>query len=187
MRRRVGSAERRPPSRQSKPLVLVVCAGERTEPAYFKGLRDFVASRAVDIKLVARPKAPVQMVEFAGTRGTGFDEVWCVFDVDNFDIATAVQVAGEFDVQLGVSNPCFELWLLLHLEDCRARLDGYKAVAAKLRKHFPAYDKAQLRFADFVTGLDEAVARARALDETGTKFEENPTTSVWRLVERITG
>lgn len=46
------------------------------------------------------------------------DELWAVFDVDQQKVqslAGAVQVAKSRGVRLAGSNPCFELWLLLHL------------------------------------------------------------------------
>jgi hypothetical protein len=60
-------------------------------------------------------------------------------------------------------------------------------VAARLRRHLPGYDKADLVYADYATGLADAVARAKGLDGTGTQHLINPSTSAWRLVEKIMG
>jgi hypothetical protein len=51
----------------------------------------------------------------------------------------------------------------------------------------PGYDKARLVFADYARGVDDAVARAKRLDPDGVGYQRNPSTSVWRLVERIIG
>ena len=117
----------------------------------------------------------------------GFDRVWCVTDVDDFDMSSATRLAAAERIELAVSNPCFELWLLLHHEDCRAHLSGYSAVLAKLRKHVPDYDKSRLAFSDFSHGVVDAVSRAIRLDPTAAQYAKNPSTSVWRLVEMITG
>jgi transcription termination factor Rho len=87
--------------------VLVVCASERTEAAYFTGLRDSIDNRAVDVRIVRRPKAPVQVVQYAveyAKRATAdFDEIWCVFDVDEFDITELAHA----------NNPSTSVWRLV--------------------------------------------------------------------------
>jgi hypothetical protein len=48
------------------------------------------------------------------------DEYWAVFDVDHHreeELTTAAALAERHGYQLAGSNPCFELWLLLHLTD----------------------------------------------------------------------
>lgn len=56
------------------------------------------------------------------------DRVWCIFDVDiNYqnpdakgtkrkEIEAAYKVAYKSDIKLGISNPCFEIWYLLHFK-----------------------------------------------------------------------
>jgi hypothetical protein len=156
----------------------------RTEADYLRGLRDSAANAAVDIKVVLKPRSPREVVAFASTfvGGTArdFDEVWCVFDVDDFDIDTAVREAERRGLLLAVSDPCFELWLLLHHESCTAYQDGYRAVERRLRKHVSNYDKSRLDFRDYEPGLPEAIRRAEKLARTG-----NPSTGMWRLARRI--
>jgi hypothetical protein len=54
------------------------------------------------------------------------DEVWCVFDVDEHPkLAEARDQANANGIQLAVSNPCFELWLLLHFQEHRAHAGGH--------------------------------------------------------------
>lgn len=168
-------------------MVLVVCGSENTEVAYLKGLRGLGANRAVDLRIVPRPKAPAQVVAYAigYAKGREFDEVWCVFDVDSFDLTDAARTARAAGVRLAVSNPCFELWLLLHHEDCRAHLTGYPQVAQRLRRHLPEYDKGRLSFDDFAKGVTDAVDRSRALEPTGADFTCNPSTGMWCLAEKI--
>ena len=49
------------------------------------------------------------------------------------------------------------------------------------------YDKAELDFADYAGRVSDAVKRARTIDDTGTDHLRNPSTSMWRLTEKITG
>jgi hypothetical protein len=179
--------------RRSAPApytILVYCGGLRTEPDYLKGLRDRLRRGAVTVKVRQEGVDPSSLIRAAAAyrdRKSGtYDEVWCVVDIDQFDIVAAVAEAGRRKVNLAVSNPCFELWLLLHHTDCRSHCAGYDDVVRRLKRYVPAYDKARLRFTDYAGGVDDATKRAKGLDPTGTKHQRNPTTSVWRLVEKIT-
>jgi len=96
-------------------------------------------------------------------------------------VTAAVAPAGD-DIKPAISNPCFELWLLLHHEDCAAHCAGCREVHARLRKHLPHYDKTRPRFADFAAGPDQAVRRAEKLGDDHTR---NPSTGVWRLVDAV--
>jgi len=152
--------------------------------AYLVGLWRARGDSSVSLTVKVRAIDPTGLVDYAGRmvrhRGEQFDEIYCVVDVDEFDIATAVRTAANRGIELAVSNPCFELWLLLHHEDCTAYVDGYAAVVRRLRKHLPAYAKADLDFADFADSVAAAIERAKAL-EAG----RNPSTTIWLLVERI--
>jgi hypothetical protein len=184
MPRRSNAAGRRRSVRSSLPVLLIVCSGESTEQAYLDGLRSSVRNKVVQVKLDSKPRAPLQVVDYAIKRRRQsleeVDELWCVFDVDHYEIDGAVRLAAEQNVELAISTPCFELWLLLHLEDCATHLADYKAVARRLKKHLPKYDKRRLDFGDYVTGVADAIRRAEKLGDSG-----NPSTGMWRLATRI--
>ncbi|GAA2633168.1 RloB family protein [Paractinoplanes durhamensis] len=158
---------------------------ERTETAYLKGLRDHFTAMAVNI--VEKPGAPDQLVKHTRQLAAraDYDEVWCMTDVDHYEreggkVTAALAVAKKSGINVAVSDPCFELWLLLHHEECTAHCADCGAVERKLRKRLSAYDKARLSFRDFAGGLDRAIERARKL-EPG----RNPSTGVWRLVNAV--
>ena len=180
---------RRESFRQPKRAILLYCGAERTEPDYFEGFKVLLEGASVTIKVRAAGTDPVRLIRYAADyrdRKPGvFDEVWCVFDVDRFNVAKAVSTAQALDIKVAVSNPCFELWLLLHHADCRAHCGDYEAVALRLKKHVPSYDKTGLEFAAFAGGVHEAVRRAEALDPSGADHLRNPSTSVWVLVKQL--
>lgn len=167
---------------RTRPRILVVCGGVRTEVGYLEGIRDSIPGRSVDINLRARAKSPQQVVDWAvKLSATGdFDQAWCVFDVDEFDLEEANRRASRHGVRLAVSDPCFELWLLLHFESHAAYVEDCKAAAMCLTKHIPDYDKTRLRFKDYEAGVGDAIERARKLPDEG-----NPSTGMWRLAMRI--
>jgi hypothetical protein len=115
--RRENSSSRRAPFREPRKQILIVCGGTRTEPDYFEGLKRSRRNPAVQVKVVGKGIDPEQLVAHAHRVRGDHDEVWCVVDTDEFDIAKAVRVADKLKVRLAVSNPCFELWLLLHFDD----------------------------------------------------------------------
>ena len=84
--------------------------------------------------------------------------------------------------RLGVSNPCFEYWLLLHFEDGDT-VHSSKSIREQLRKYLPDYDKHidenKVRYR-----IKEAIFRAKQRDNPPCKDWPRKTgTTVYRLVE----
>ncbi|MFJ5225612.1 RloB family protein [Streptomyces sp. NPDC088400] len=188
---REGSVRRRGPVRRSSRTMLIVCGSKETERQYLQGLRDHLRNPAVSVVVRGKACSPTQLVAYArGQRDLnkgGYDEVWCVFDVDEYpDVAEAAAVARRNGIRVAVSNPCFELWLLLHFADHRAHVATYKKLQPLLEKWVPGYDKTRVDFGRYRDGVGEAGERARKLDPTGEAHTRNPSTSVWRLTDRMT-
>lgn len=165
-----------------------MCGGVRTERDYFDGIRRSLARPDVTLSIKAVGRAPDQVVTHAAGllahQRDQFDELWCVVDVDEFDLDRAVRAVRTAGVRLAVSNPCFELWLLLHFEDGGPPVLGATEATRRLRRHLPAYDKTRLDFGDYAPGLADAIARGRKLDD-GESVGTDPSSGVWRLVEQI--
>ncbi|MCX5200268.1 RloB family protein [Streptomyces sp. NBC_00237] len=182
--------KRRQGGRDPRKRLLVVCGARVTESAYLKGFKAHIANPAVSLKLVERPCAPSQLVtytaELRDRSREDFDEAWCVFDVDEFgDVPDAVADAERRGIEVAVSNPCFELWLLLHFADHCAFTGSYAHLVPHLAKHLPRYDKTRADFRHFAATWPEAARRARALAPVGKEHEKNPASGVWRLVKAI--
>jgi hypothetical protein len=143
------------------------------------------------VKIVVKKsgRSPLQLVKLAikhrDQDADSFDEVWCVFDIDDFDVAEAVVLAGRNSVRLAISNPCFELWLLLHFENCTAAMSGYEQLRRRLCRHIAGYDKECGPFDQFRPGVPAAIERAQALTPAGAEHRHNPATGVWPLVGRF--
>ncbi|GGU37233.1 hypothetical protein GCM10010178_31790 [Lentzea flava] len=160
--------------------MLAVCCGQ-TEQAYLDGLKRL--SKPVTLRSIVKVGSPAQLVRHAvklrEKDRDGFDEYWCVVDVDDFDIDEAVAEAESTGISLAVSNPCFEVWLILHFADCTAGISGPKAAVERLRKYLPKYAKGALDFTVLAERVDRAVERAKALGAG------NPSSDMWRLVEVV--
>lgn len=191
--KRDNAQRRKPGRRQARSRVLVVCCGAKTEKLYLDGMR--LHFRDSPVAVVVRPDdgAPSQLVTYATKvwerDRDGFDEVWCVFDVDEFgaDVDAAVVAARRADVSLAISNPCFEFWLILHFKDHCAWLRDFHAAKAALCRHVRDYDKTKLTFDAFAPGIPDAIDRARKLTDSGKDHHDNPSTTMWRLAEIIVG
>jgi hypothetical protein len=194
---------RRLPFRDPKPIILIVCEGERTEPEYFDGFQGFCRNPRVRIEISPEHGVPRTVVNTAkerkkeaeaaarreGDENLVYDSVWCVFDVDDHpQVADAMQMARDNDIELAISNPCFELWLLLHFRDSPG-MQHRADIQRMLSKHVPGYDKG-VEFAVYGDGYRQAVERAKRMDEAALSCGEsgrNPTTGVYRLTEDIEG
>jgi RloB-like protein len=89
-------------------------------------------------------------------------------------------------IKLAISNPCFEVWLLLHFQHFASTLDRHK-VQALLKLHVQGYEK-HMNFEDYSPGYQNAVRRAkelRALAESIRDLGRNPSTGVYELTEAI--
>jgi hypothetical protein len=192
---------RRAPSRAPLPLMLIVCEGEVTEPQYLRGFSRAQGANTVRLHVQAPGGDPRALVERAvelrddaaeqavreRDANLAYDEVWCVFDVDNHArLQAARELAERKEIGLAVSNPSFELWLILHFREQGAHLTSRRA-AELLGKHIRDYRK-HVRYEELSKGYPDAVDRAASLErrhlEAGTDGG-NPSTGVYRLTERI--
>ncbi|MBW9154520.1 RloB family protein [Clostridium estertheticum] len=153
------------------------------------------------------------------------DSVWCLIDVDlNYknpdtinqrveEIEKAYKKANNYEkerkkvINLGISNPCFEIWYLLHYIYTTANLKNYNAVKNKLVKETPLkdYEKNKCinsllhdKTAEAIKNSVKLKAHHESLGKTLMDFkksssmlnvkdiiESNPYTNVWELVEYI--
>jgi RloB-like protein len=170
---------RREPRREPKRRILIVCEGAVTEAGYFKALRAAFRNPLVAVEIDDEGGVPKTLVERAVARKRAadrdaksrrdeflsYDEVWCVFDVDAHPhLPDARQQARDNGIFLAISNPCFELWALLHFQDHTAHIEREDA-SRRLKRHLPRYEKA-LPFARLHPTYNEAVQRARELDRS---------------------
>ncbi|QSB20608.1 RloB domain-containing protein [Pseudomonas sp. 15A4] len=117
--------------------------------------------------------------------------MWAVFDKDEHpEVERAIAIAIESGIDVGFSNPCFELWPLLHLIDYGSQ-DGRHALQRRLSSEMPNYDHERSAIIDFdliKERFEDALARSSALQ--ASRVSENcingcPSTNVGQLVEKI--
>ncbi len=121
--------------------------------------------------------APLQLVQKAANqqkldrreaargRGDAFNEYWCVFDRDQHPkLPDAMQLAAARGIMVAFSNPCIELWFLLHFTDQRAELDTRTAQRCAERHLGVRKQLTPSALDQLVARHDQARDRAQALD-----------------------
>lgn len=190
------SLRRRPPSRDPRPVVLIVCEAEKTEPEYLHALRRAHGLGKPQVRIVPGRQGGLSLggtVRYAKEerqrelqRGLNFDSVWCVFDDDGRPNAgDALRRARDGGIRIAYSNPCFELWYVLHFEDHARSVDS-RVVIHRLRELIPHYSKSECPEKALESGRFDAIRRAKELREyhrrNGNPETHNPSTTVDELV-----
>jgi RloB-like protein len=202
--RRAALLDRSVQQRDARLYVLAV-EGAETEPAYFRALeaRELIPRHRVKLHVVTptqNASAPLYILGAAesATRALGlqpYDEVWLVYDVDVHSgngrmqqVIETAQDAQQRGWSVAISNPCFELWLLLHVTDDVAGVtDHGSSVAALLKAELGAYSKRSTPDVCLLGGaIDAAIERARALDVApAAPCPSLRSTRVYALMERL--
>ena len=201
-RERLRKQARREPFLESKPRILVVTEGQVTEPEYLSGFVKVCKNPRVEIKVAPEhgrdPKSLVgiakqyrqeanRAADSEADDNLRYESVWCVFDVDDhIGIPDARQMARDNGIELAISNPAIELWLLLHFRESPGMQHRDK-VRRMLAEFVPGYDK-HVDFSEYSPAYEDAFRRAQKLDQAATQAGEegrNPSTGVYRLTGLI--
>lgn len=169
-------------------LIVVATEGEKTEKAYFD---NFLSSPDSRISIHVLPNidsqsAPLKVIELLNEFKSEYrlrndDELWLVIDVDEWQeqaLSEVARLSVQKDYHLAVSNPCFELWLLLHRvniseyseERCEELLENRRVSSSRncieqaLLDICGEYNKANLKTEHFVPYVDYAISQAENLD-----------------------
>jgi RloB-like protein len=183
---RENAMARRAAFRDVRPRMLV--HGGLAESAYLSGLYTWAGNPAVVVRPAPEPVRVEQVIalaeEYRLRHPDEVDQVWCLVDAEDADLPKVQARAAEADIELAISSPCFEAWLLMHHLDRAPGPMTRDGAVRMLRQHVPDYDRMRLDFADYHAGLGRAVDLARSLD---TGSPTNPSSGMWRLATRIAG
>ncbi|MEU4537142.1 RloB family protein [Streptosporangium sp. NPDC023825] len=183
---------------------LIYFEGEVTERLYFAALkRQF---RIPGIRLGSAHGEPLKLVraavdhrdrapQSAMDQHAEYTEVWCVVDVEaptpHASLEKALVLANQNGIKCAISNPCFELWLLLHARERRGYLTTDEACNLLETHGACGYTRSGKDFDPVALLGNYEIARERAqslakihMDETRL-VDRNPFASVWELVDRL--
>lgn len=189
--------------RPERRRFLIYCEGECTEDHYFKGLRKELRALPVSVCIGGTHGEPKTLVraaiahkkrapQSAMDRYAAYDEVWCVMDVEaprpHPSLDEAMRLAGRNGIGVALTNPCFELWLLLHYTTVSRHHTSGEMQQALERLDVCGYT-AQRKHVDFEAlrdGYEQARERAQALRVgESVNHRTNPWTDVDKLVELL--
>jgi len=205
--RRTGKIQRRKPSRDPKVRFTLFCEGKNTEPKYFSAIQKVFTDTLISIESHPGAGVPITIAQkalkFAESKGliksnrrprNSFekqDEVWAVFDRDEHEkYEEAVRLCENNGIGVARSNPCFEVWLILHEEDYD-RPDDRHQVQETLQQLRPEYNKTGAKipnYAEMVCRVHDAEKRAQ--DQLRRREQEwqphgRPSTTVGPLTKAI--
>ncbi|WP_279637380.1 RloB family protein [Corallococcus interemptor] len=179
----------------------MLCEGQNTEPQYIMGFRRWCRNPRVDVEIARERGVPLTLAQKAKElkvraerlavreedENLAYDEVWCVFDIDvHPHVAEALQLARDNGIKAAVSNPCVEVWLLLHFRENPGMQDRH-SMQRMMRSFIRDYDKS-IDFEVFKRGYADAVRRASRLDVLAAEDGElgrNPSTGFYLLTTSI--
>lgn len=197
---------------------LIVTEGKVTEPVYFELLRSDLQLAAVTVRIEpGKAPDPRHVIETAAsevkeharrakkrllsnTEPMKFDHVWAVVDTD---VALrdgfwhqVESLAQARKVKIAHSTPCFEFWLLLHIQGLTTRGDLVNGAAAKRaveqelgREYSTNEATARTVMPSFIAKWPDAVKHGEQVlnyhMEAGSKQPANPSTAVCTLVRAL--
>lgn len=187
--------------------VLIVCEGKETEINYFNNFKqelrnnnikvipvhldhtnaDGIVNDAID--KMKDPGNPVSIDEG--------DSVWCVFDSDKNSIeqlGRAIGLANQHKIKIAFSNPCFEVWYLIHFQYSTAPLANCNAVIAKFKDipELQNYEKTRCIYQSLkalqetaITNADNLITFHKGLNHQQLSKDSDPSTGVHKLVKYL--
>ena len=169
--------------KRMKPNFFVFCEGE-TEIAYVKFLRSLYRVPIQVIPKKSKSNISEDYIERSKNEyvRTGQDRVFLMYDLDVDGLLEHLLKIP--NAELLVSNPCIELWFLLHYQEQKVEITSEKCIQ-KLHKVTKGYRKGGLSEEEkkvLAENRELAVERARKLAEY-----HNPSTTVFKLLEKLKG
>lgn len=187
---------------------LIVSEGAVTERDYFDAVKRSRTMQSTDIVFVPPgPTSPKEIVQKAHElwkesrkESDEYDAVWCVFDVEATvnqnarpGLADALQMVktGKYmKICIALSNPCFELWVLLHHEDCNAWIYSNKVqsrcsiLGLVDAKHIQKPDELLKKYPHARQRAENLNAHHQR-NGTTDPAQQNPSSGVYKLIEAI--
>lgn len=177
----MGGNKRVSKQKQMKPIFFVFCEGE-TEISYVRFLRSLY--RVPILVIPKKSKSSISKDDIERSKReylpTERDKVFLMFDLDIDGMLEHLSKIP--DVVLLVSNPCVELWFLLHYQEQKTELSTDMCIQL-LQKVSSEYKKGIISEKErrlFSDNRNLAIKRAKCQKEY-----QNPSTTIYRLLELL--
>ena len=197
-------------------LIIIASEGKDTERIYFKALAKEYTNPRVHVHILERSEAeqnnssPEHVLKQLNDYKEQYaleadDELWLVVDKDRWTDAMLSRVATECAqdeyMHMALSNPCIELWLLLHLVDISIltheehlqwlenrrkskNTDPYLKV--RLRQEMGSYHESAYDASMLIANVETAIEQAKTLDKNlADRWPQTLGTRVYLLAESV--
>lgn len=198
---------------RSARLVVIASEGRCTESIYFSAVKDKLRALNVHVEILSRDtnesspeSVHAQITDFMRQYNIeDDDELWIVIDRDRWHERMLSQVAQlcaqNPHLNFCMSNPCFELWLLLHLEDVRKydeptttalianrkSSSGLTWLKRRMRDLLGSYSESNYEVSRLLPNVSSAMEIARKLDvNPSDRWPQTIGTRVYQLMGSIT-
>lgn len=201
--RKLPSLARKKPFRASKVRFILFMEGKNTEPQYFESFRKTIDGALVKLEYFPAAGCPITIANQAiaklkaiskESRKDSFyenDSIWAIFDRDEHPkVKDAIRLCNDKKIGLAYSNPCFELWLLLHIDEY-GKVCSHTQVQKDLASKIKGYDRSKGKVLDFdslIENLGDAEKRARRQHDeriADSNDDSPPYTTVYKLTTAI--
>ncbi|MFA8341389.1 MAG: RloB family protein [Rhodothermaceae bacterium] len=201
--------------RKVHSLFIIATEGEKTEKQYLNALQccEQFNDKKIFIETIVTKKgnsSPRSVISRLDVFKKEYsiaedDELWLVIDRDKQsweadEISQVAQSCCQKKYFLAISNPCFELWLLLHkkklsdyseneqislFENKRVNKTRTK-LEQELKDVFGSYNKANLRTQDYIPYVNTAIQNSSALDDKpNERWPSNLGTHFYKLAKKL--
>ena len=201
---RIIEKTRKSPKEKTKPVYLVVCEGKnKTEKLYLNNYNKRCSDYILKLES-SEDTDPESMLEICmyyidkyDISTLDGDKVFCLMDLDNSKkkITLVKQLLSQYpDVQIITSNPCFEIWFLLHFTN-KISSRTQNSVINELKKHIKNYEKSKDVYKctkeireNTMIALDRAYEKNKQYESSNINILDsnaNPNTEVYKLIDLL--
>lgn len=200
--------------RNVQKLFVIATEGVKTEVKYFEQFKaeEYYNNQSVFIEVLKRlttDSSPAIVIKQLNNFSKEFnlkegDELWMVIDRDKQSwstqqIAEVARLCVQKRYGFALSNPCFELWLLLHRKDINEYSSAVKEellenlktgnrgrIEIELLAICGTYNKSNLNVEDYLPYVDIAIQRAEALTQNiRERWPDYLGTHVYKIVRKL--
>ena len=196
---------------KSARLVVIAAEGRETENIYFEAMKVSLCASKVHVEVLHRDSdqsSPEHVFDQIHQFMSEYnieedDQLWVVVDKDRWKVKMLAEIARycaqNKNLSFYVSNPCFELWLLLHIEDIATYSDEQMDALAKNKKTngktwlkqrmkdlTENYQESSYDAMALLQHVQSAIERAERLDvKPNDRWPQKVGTRVYRLAKSI--
>ena len=190
---------------------MIATEGKDTERIYFEALKNKIQMNQIKLEILSsedNKSAPNKVFDRLTNYQNKYgieddDQLWIVIDKDRWTEKMISEIACECHKKksfyMGLSNPCFELWLLLHYKDLsectpsektalreNKKIRGTSLLKRQMRSILGSYSESSYDANAMLINLKKAIEHATRLDiNKKQRWPEDIGTRVYKLVNNI--